>query len=156
MGQWWSNIECWFGSFVTFQGIQTSIAKKSYSFVIFQGIQTSIAKKPLSFVIFSGGGVLNPPMVQWSKRVIIWIKTHLLKSFILHNPPCCCSSWCSFAWNIARTWGCWSWHGNWPLSYYRGCRCSCWCWNPEKKVKKKYPYCPASQERQWWHVLFVE
>ena len=29
------NIECWLGSFVIFQGIWTSIAKKPYSFVIF-------------------------------------------------------------------------------------------------------------------------
>ena len=33
----WPNIKCWPSSFVIFQGIWTSIAKKSYSFVIFQG-----------------------------------------------------------------------------------------------------------------------
>ena len=33
----WPNIECWLGSFVIFQRIQTSIAKKPYIFVIFQG-----------------------------------------------------------------------------------------------------------------------
>ena len=32
-----ANIECWLGSFVIFQGIRTSIAKKPYIFVIFQG-----------------------------------------------------------------------------------------------------------------------
>ena len=32
-----SNIECWLGSFVIFQGIWTSIAKKPYIFVILQG-----------------------------------------------------------------------------------------------------------------------
>ena len=31
------NIECWLGSFVIFQGIRTSIAKKTYIFVIFRG-----------------------------------------------------------------------------------------------------------------------
>ena len=36
-GRWWPNIECWFGSFVIFQGIRTNIAKKPYIFVIFQG-----------------------------------------------------------------------------------------------------------------------
>ena len=36
-GPWWRNINCWLGSFVNFQGIGTSIAKKSYIFVIFQG-----------------------------------------------------------------------------------------------------------------------
>ena len=36
-GRWWPNIECWLGSFVVFQGIRTSIAKKPYIFVIFQG-----------------------------------------------------------------------------------------------------------------------
>ena len=34
---WWWGTECWLGSFVIFQGIQTSIAKKPNSFVIFQG-----------------------------------------------------------------------------------------------------------------------
>ena len=34
--RWWPNIECWLGSFIVFQGIRTSIAKKSYIFVIFQ------------------------------------------------------------------------------------------------------------------------
>ena len=34
---WWPNIECWLGSFVIFQGIRTSSAKKSYIFFIFQG-----------------------------------------------------------------------------------------------------------------------
>ena len=41
-GQWWPNIECWLGSFVVFQGIRTSIAKKPYVFVIFRrGVLTS-------------------------------------------------------------------------------------------------------------------
>ena len=35
--RWWPNIECWLGSLVVLQGIQTSIAKKPYIFVIFQG-----------------------------------------------------------------------------------------------------------------------
>ena len=35
--RWWPNIECWLGSFVIFQGIWPSIAKKPYLFVIFQG-----------------------------------------------------------------------------------------------------------------------
>ena len=30
------NFKCWLGSFVNFQGIRTSIAKKPYCFVIFQ------------------------------------------------------------------------------------------------------------------------
>ena len=33
---WWPNNECWLGSFVIFQGIPTSSAKKPYIFVIFQ------------------------------------------------------------------------------------------------------------------------
>ena len=33
----------WFGSFMIFQGIQTSVAKKPYIFVIFQeGVQTPV------------------------------------------------------------------------------------------------------------------
>ena len=53
---WWPNIECWLGSLVIFQGIQTSVAKKPYIFVIFQGSWGG------------GGGVrtpcslLDPPM----------------------------------------------------------------------------------------------
>ena len=34
-GRCWTYIECWLGSFVIFQGIRTSIAKKPYIFVIF-------------------------------------------------------------------------------------------------------------------------
>ena len=34
---WRADVECWLGSFKVLQGIQTSIAKKSYIFVIFQG-----------------------------------------------------------------------------------------------------------------------
>ena len=45
-GRWWPNIECWLGTFVLFQGIQTSIAKKSYIFAVFQGR--------------GGGGLLTP------------------------------------------------------------------------------------------------
>ena len=40
------NIECWLGSFVNFQGIWTSIAKKPYIFVIFQGVQTHCPPPP--------------------------------------------------------------------------------------------------------------
>ena len=29
-GQWWPNIECWFGSFEVKQGIRSSIGKKPY------------------------------------------------------------------------------------------------------------------------------
>ena len=32
-----AKIECWLGSFMTFQGIPTSSSKETYSFVIFQG-----------------------------------------------------------------------------------------------------------------------
>ena len=35
-GWYWPNIECWLGSFLIYQGIWTSIAKKPYIFVIFQ------------------------------------------------------------------------------------------------------------------------
>ena len=36
-GRRWPNVECWLGSFVIFQGIRTSISKKTYIFVILQG-----------------------------------------------------------------------------------------------------------------------
>ena len=44
--QWWPNIECWLGSFVIFQGIWTSIAKKPYIFVIFQGGPDPLSPPP--------------------------------------------------------------------------------------------------------------
>ena len=47
VGRWWQNIECWLGSFVILQGIQTSIANKPYIFVIFQ---------------WGGGGGSRPPV----------------------------------------------------------------------------------------------
>ena len=34
----WLSIDCWLGSFLIFQGIRTSIAKKPYIFVIFLGV----------------------------------------------------------------------------------------------------------------------
>ena len=39
-GLWWPNIECWLGSFVIFQGIRTSIAKKPYIFHFSGGLRT--------------------------------------------------------------------------------------------------------------------
>ena len=36
-GRSWPKIECWLGSYVLFQGMRASIAKKPYIFVIFQG-----------------------------------------------------------------------------------------------------------------------
>ena len=35
-GRWWPNIECWLGSFKTFQGTRNRIAQKPCRFVIFQ------------------------------------------------------------------------------------------------------------------------
>ena len=54
----WHYIECWLGSFVIFQGIRTSIAKKPYIFVIFQG-----GPDPLS-------SPLDPPMSTRSAQII--------------------------------------------------------------------------------------
>ena len=49
-GRRWPNIECWLGSFVIFQGIRTSITKKTYIFVVF---------------FFRGVGGLNPLSPLW-------------------------------------------------------------------------------------------
>ena len=38
----WPNIEDWLGSFVIFQEIGTSFAKKLYSFVVIQGAWTPV------------------------------------------------------------------------------------------------------------------
>ena len=54
-GPCWPNIECWLGSFVIFQGIQSSIAKKPFIFVIFQG--------------GGGGGGLDPLSPRLSLRM---------------------------------------------------------------------------------------
>ena len=35
--RWWPDIECWLGSFVIFQGIRTSIAKKHITLWFFRG-----------------------------------------------------------------------------------------------------------------------
>ena len=45
--RWWPNIECWLGSFVIFQVIRSSIAKKPYIFVIFsRGVRTPCTPPP--------------------------------------------------------------------------------------------------------------
>ena len=59
-GQRWPNMECWPGSFVVFQGIRTSIAKKTYNIVIFQG----------------GGDALSPP--QDPPMVIVVNDNHFM------------------------------------------------------------------------------
>ena len=48
--RWWPNVECWLGSFMIFQGIQTSIAKKPYIFVIFQGVGGTDPLSPLLWI----------------------------------------------------------------------------------------------------------
>ena len=44
-GRWWLNIEYELSSFVIFQGIRTSIAKKPYNFVI---LQAGVGGRPAS------------------------------------------------------------------------------------------------------------
>ena len=44
--RWWPNIECWLCSFVIFQEIRTSIAKKHFIFVNFQGRSGPPAPSP--------------------------------------------------------------------------------------------------------------
>ena len=53
-----SNIECWLGSFVIFQGIRTSIAKKPYIFVIFRGFGPPVFP-------------LDPPMCKFYKNNVL-------------------------------------------------------------------------------------
>ena len=60
----WPKIESWLGSFVIFQGIRTSIAKKPYIFVIFHG----------------RSGPLPPPPPP------LWTRTCIRPYF---NYPCC-------------------------------------------------------------------
>ena len=67
--QWWPNIECWL-----------------CSFVIFQGIETSIAKKPCSSVIFQGGG-LDPYPLPLDPRMM-----YLEDDFIFKSPYCAVAS----------------------------------------------------------------
>ena len=56
------NIECWLGSFVTFQGIRTRIAKKPYIFAIFQG----------------GGGWIRPSVLLAGPSKIIALSELML------------------------------------------------------------------------------
>ena len=85
--RWWPDIECWLGSFVTFQGIRTSIAKKPYIFQIFQG-----GPDPLS-------PPLDPPMVRMQQsqvfsrwgpywyRDAMWRTDYLFPLAVHHLPP---------------------------------------------------------------------
>ena len=74
VGQWWPITECWLGSFVVLQGIQTSIDKRPYIFVIFQG----------------GGGVrthyppLDPHMFFWSTSML-FVKAFLTSNYGVWN-----------------------------------------------------------------------
>ena len=54
-GRWWPNIDCWLGIFVIFQGIRTSIAKKSY------------------FCDFSGGGGGRDPLSHPPLWIRAWV-----------------------------------------------------------------------------------
>ena len=66
---WWvdDGIECWLGSFVKFQGIRTSINKKSYSLVIFF----------FFFFFLGGGGGLDPVPSSGSAHGIMHLSTLL-------------------------------------------------------------------------------
>ena len=46
-GRRWPNIECWLGSFVTFKGTRTNIAKKPFGFVKYQGRGFRIPCSPM-------------------------------------------------------------------------------------------------------------
>ena len=59
VGRWWPNIECWLGSFVIFQGIWTSIARKPCIFVIFQGVPDPLPP-------------LDPPMTPLLSFSLFW------------------------------------------------------------------------------------
>ena len=81
-GRWWPNIECWLCSFVIFQGIQTSIAKKPYIFVIFQ-VEGSGPPAP------SGSAHVSLHCI-WRLRQnfglqICWVRQHII-CFLLSFP----------------------------------------------------------------------
>ena len=70
----WPNIECWLGSFVIFQGVCTSIAKKPYIFLIFQGRGgegggsdhlSPLWIRACSYFSILDGDVFHPPPVWW-------------------------------------------------------------------------------------------
>ena len=63
-GRWWPITECWLGSFVVLQGIQTSIAKRPYIFCDFSG---------------GGGGVRTPyPPSGSAHGVLLVVWSHVL------------------------------------------------------------------------------
>ena len=67
VGRRWPNIECWLGSFVSFQGIRTFFAKKPFIFVIFQGARgVDPLPPPLP-------PLLDPPMLTCCMMCIIFM-----------------------------------------------------------------------------------
>ena len=80
------NIECCLGSFVIFQGIWTSIAKKPFIFVIFQG----------------GGGDLDPcPPSGSAHDRLVWVYTCQIATL---SEISCHGSFKYFGCKISSTW----------------------------------------------------
>ena len=65
----WPNIECWLGSFVVFQGIRTSIGKKSYIFVIPPPLRTCDSPRIPSPDDFSVVTTFDSGLRTWHKGV---------------------------------------------------------------------------------------
>ena len=67
-GRWGPITECWLGSFVVLQGIQTNIAKRPYIFVIFQGGGSGPPIPPLD-------SHMNLSVIKGSDRLIMLLIT---------------------------------------------------------------------------------
>ena len=68
------GVACWLGSFVIFQEIRTSIAKKPFSFVIFQGCPDPCPPPPL-----------DPRMVLSKKKFLMQLTIGKLSGLVLYN-----------------------------------------------------------------------
>ena len=94
--RWWPNTECWLGSFVIFQGIRTSIAKKPYIFVINQGWSRPLVPSPLwihAWKMYWPRWSLhnNSKFYLWPLRV-----QYLLYQYLWENPVNKSLKWWSF------------------------------------------------------------
>ena len=85
--RWWPNIENWLGSFVIFQGIWTSIAKKPYILWFFDGWGVPLWIRSFFSVIKVADQPSNYPQHGFSHWTSTDIKCRSKRMFLLFNIP---------------------------------------------------------------------